>query len=115
MMAASAPSATSPPLCPSAAKNSAAASKGSATGHLRRWTSTQSASQAASSSPSPPRLPGLAPGALRQNAPGEGKNLRRGERGRSFASGARLGGVDRLLQRPVMRDPQNLGGGVKRR
>ena len=56
-----------------------------------------------------------APGARRQGAPGEGKDLRRGERRRSVASGARLGGVDRLLQRLVMRDPQNLGGGVERR
>ena len=57
-----------------------------------------------------PAAQGLAPGALRQGAPREGKDLRRGERRRSIAP-ARLGGVDRLLQRLVVRDPQDLGGG----
>ena len=68
--------------------------------------------QLALPSPAPKRR---APGASRQGAPREGKDLRRGERRRSGAAGARLGGVDRLLQRLVVRDPQDLGGGVERR
>ena len=47
-----------------------------------------------------PAAQGLAPGALRQGPSREGEDLRRGERRRSLFPGARLGGVDRLLQAP---------------
>jgi len=57
----------------------------------------------------------MAPGVRRQGAPGESEDLRRGEGRRPAAGGARLGGVDRLLQGFVVRDSQNLGGGVERR
>ncbi len=64
--------------------------------------------------PSPaPRRP--APGARRQGAPREAEDARRGGRRRPMASGARLGSVDHLLQGVVVRDPENLGGGVERR
>ncbi len=59
--------------------------------------------------PSPaPRPP--PPGALRQGAPRQAEDARRGERRRPAAGGARLGAVDRLLQGLVLRDPQDLGG-----
>ena len=57
----------------------------------------------------------MARGVRRQGAADEGKNLRRGERRRPIASGARLGGFDRPSQRPVICDPQDRGGGVERR
>ena len=40
--------------------------------------------------------------------------MRRGERRRPGAGGAGLGGVDRLLQRLVVRNPEDLGGGGER-
>ena len=110
-----APSATPLAARPPAPGNSGAASRGSANGHLSRCASTASASQAASSSPSPPRPPSDGPPvARRQGAPGEGKGPRRGERRRPAASGAIPGGVDRHLQRLVVWDPQNRGGGLDR-
>src|SRR5271165_2046899 len=106
------PSAPSPPAPRAAPENSGAASRGRANGHLSRCASTASASQAGQLALPSPAAKRLAPGARPQGAPREAEEASRGERRRPMAFGARLGGVDRLLQRLVVRDPQGGGGGV---
>jgi len=51
---------------------------------------------------------------LREGALREAEDLRGGERPRPAAAGARLAGVDHLMQRLVMRNSQDLGRDLDR-
>ena len=62
-------------------------------------------------SPAPERR---APGAGGQGAPRLGESVRGGERRRPGGGGARLGRLERLFQRFVVSNPENLGGGGNR-